>query len=198
MRRTIGGLVVVGLLWGGYVAWPVAAFYDLVGAVRSRDSTALTQAVNFPSVRRSLTEQIVATYLQLTGKDARLGQFGRGMAVAAVTSIADPIVAKLVSAEALVELLRNGWPSSVLPEDEAAAFRGLASGAGGNLWRLFLHSEMGLRSFTFAVPTAAPAERRFKLQFRLTTWRWRLSAIELPEEIRTRLARELAKQIDRK
>jgi len=150
-------------------------------------------------VRRSLTEQIAASYLQLSGKEPRLGQFGRGLAVAAATSIADPIVAKLISAEALIELLRHGWPSAALPDKgAAAAVQGLTSGSLGNIWQLFLHSEQGLRSFELAVPIAAPPPHRFKLQFRLTAWTWKLSAVELPEELRLRLAQELSRQIDAK
>jgi len=197
MRRTIRILAAAALLWLGYVAWPVATFYNLVDAIRARDGVVVARHVNFGAVRRSLAEQIVVRYLELSGKDARLGQFSRGMAVAAVMSIADPIVAKLISADALIELLRNGWPASVLPR-ETTAVPGLGSAAAGNVWQLFVHSEWGLRSFKFTVPATAPAQRRFGLEFRLTTWRWKLSAIELPEELRTRLAQELVKQIDRK
>ena len=35
-------------------------------------------------------------------------------------------------------------------------------------------------------------------QFRLSQWRWRLSAIELPEELRVRAAQELIKRIDKR
>jgi hypothetical protein len=197
MRWTLRAIIVIALLWVGYAAWPFWAAYDLINALQNRDAAALAQRVNFPAVRRSLTEQVVTGYLQLSGKDARLGQFARGTAVAAVASVADPIVAKLISAEALVELLHNGWPVSVLP-DGAADFHGLGSASLGNVWQLFLHSEQGLRSWEFPLPIGAPPARKFRLQFRLTNWMWKLSAIELPEELRARLAQELVKQIDRK
>jgi DUF2939 family protein len=197
MRFTIRALAAAAVLWVCYAAWPVLAVYDLAHAVERRDSAGIAERVNFPAVRRSLTEQIVTSYLKLSGRDARLGTFNRHMALAAFASIADPVVAGLVSADALVELLHKGWPASVLPE-EASGFRGLGAGSVGNVWWLATRSEPGLRRFGFAVPAGAPAERRFKLQFRLTSWTWKLSAIELPEELRVRLAQELAKHIDRK
>ena len=197
MRWTLRAVIVVAFLWVGYAAWPFWAVYDLVNALQNQDAAALAHRVNFPAVRRSLTEQIVASYLQLSGKDARLGQFARGTAVAAVASVADPIVAKLVSAEALIALLRHGWPVSVLP-DGASTLHGLGSGSLGSVWQLFIHAEQGLRSCEFPVPIGAPPSQTFRLQFRLTNWTWKLSAIELPEEIRVRLAQELIRQIDRK
>ena len=104
MRWTLRAVIVIALLWVAYAAWPFWAVYDLVNALEDRDAAALAHRVNFPAVRRSLTEQVVTSYLQLSGKDARLSQFTRGTAVAAVASVADPIMAKLVSAEALIEL----------------------------------------------------------------------------------------------
>jgi hypothetical protein len=76
--------------------------------------------------------------------------------------------------------------------------QGLTSLSFGNLWRVFVQSEQGLRRFDVGVPIDAPSARRLKLQFRLTHWVWKLAGIELPEELRVRLARELGRQIDRK
>jgi Protein of unknown function (DUF2939) len=197
MRWTARIVSLIAVLWAAYAAWPFWAVYELAAAVERRDRHAIERQVNFPAVRRSLTEQIVATYLQLTGKDARLGGLGRAMTVAAAASVADPIVAELISAQALIELLENGWPKSVLPPEETT-LEGLQSGSLGNAWQMFLHSEHGLRTFILPVPVAAPPPRRFKLHFRLTTWRWKLSAVELPEELRTRLARELIRRTEKK
>jgi Protein of unknown function (DUF2939) len=128
MRWTLRIIVLVALLWIGYAAWPFWAVYDFATAVERRDSGAVADRVNFPAVRQSLSEQIVLAYLQLTGKDARLGQFGRGIAVAAVASIADPIVAKFVSAEALIDLLRDDGGLALGLPDQASTSARLNSG----------------------------------------------------------------------
>ena len=205
MRWTLRAIAVLVALWIAYVAWPFFALYELAEAIQRRDGATVANRINVPAVRHSLTEQVAATYLQLTGREARLGPIGRGMAVAAAASIADPIVAKLISAEALLELLHSGWPRAVLPERSADApvvqgsiVQGLTSGSFGNLWRVFVQSEQGLRRFDIGVPLDSPPTRRLKLQFRLTHWVWKLCGIELPEELRVRLARELIRQIEKK
>jgi Protein of unknown function (DUF2939) len=205
MRWTLRTIAVLAILWIGYVAWPFIALYELADAIQQRDGATVARRINVPAVRHSLTEQIAATYLQLTGRQARLGPVTRSMAVAAAASIADPVVAKLISAEALLDLLHSGWPRTVLPERSATApaihgsiVQGLASPSLGSLWQVFVRSEQGLRRFDIGVPIDAPPAQRLKLQFRLTHWVWKLCGIELPEELRVRLARELIKHIEKK
>src|SRR5262245_26434613 len=143
---------VLVLLAVAYAAWPFWAAYDFVEAVRSRDAAAVARRVNFPALRQSLGEQMVVTYLKVTGKEARVGPFGRSMAVATVTSLADPIVDRLVSAEALMELLQNGGPAGGF--SEAPVFHGLGSGSLDTVWQLVIHSEQGFRRFVLALPVS--------------------------------------------
>lgn len=196
MRWLARFLVVLVVLAIGYAAWPFRAAYDFVAAVRSRDAAAIAQRVNFPAVRFALTQQIVIAYLQLSGKEPRLGPFGREIAVAAVASVADPIVARLVSPEALVEFLEKG-PAGA-GASTGNVMQGLGSGSVDTAWRLLTHSQWGFRRFALSLPVDAPPPRRFKLRFRLTNWTWKLSAVDLPEELRARLVQELVRQTERK
>ena len=205
MRWTLRAIAVVAALWIAYVAWPFFALYELAAAIQNRDATTVARRINVAAVRHSLTEQIAATYLRVTGREARLGPLTRGVAAAAAGSIADPIVAKLLSTDALLELLNTGWPKQVLSEEpttisggQGSIVQGLTSVSFGNLWRVFVQSEQGLRRFDVGIPIDAPPTRRLKLQFRLTHWVWKLAGIELPEELRVRLARELIRHIDRR
>ena len=197
MRLTLSTIAAIALLVAAWAAWPFFALYDLANAVQARDPAAVTRRVNFPAVRQSLTEQIVVTYLHLTGRDARLGQIGRGIAVGAVTSIADPSVSRLISAETLIELLNSGWPASVLP-DQVPNVQGLSPGTLGTAWQIFVRSEQGVRSFDLTVPATAARARQFTLRFRLISWTWKLTGIGLPDELRVRLARELVRQVEKK
>ena len=61
---TLGVLVLLAL----YLATPLIALHDIASAVKARDAAALAERIEFPSVRRSLTRQIVMTYRELTGK----------------------------------------------------------------------------------------------------------------------------------
>jgi hypothetical protein len=165
--------------------------------------------VNFQAVRQSLSKQIVAAYLRATGKggqpDASPSPFA-GMAAGAGASIIDPLIAPLVTADALINVLENGWPAAL-----GGVAPGARSGASGatrqfsldptrfltaeGAQRLFMATESrGFRVVLFGVPLDQPASERIKLQFRLSNLSWRLVGIELPEAIRARVVEELIKK----
>jgi hypothetical protein len=193
MRWTVRIVVVFVVLWAAYYVWPYVGVRSLVQAVRKHDVAAVNERVNFPALRQSLTTQIIATYLRVTGKEARLGQF-RDLAIAATSSIADPIVTQLISAEALTDLLASGWPTAVLPE-KLPQLRGLSSGAVGSVWQVLANSDHGLRTFALAVPANVAPEFQFKLRFKLSGWTWKLYDVRLPEELTTRLTREMIRTV---
>src|SRR5262245_2107628 len=107
MRKTIATLLVLGLVWVGYVAWPLYDLYVVVRAFEARDVETVKGHVYFDLVRRSLAEQIVAAYVRRTG--VRVSPLVQGIAGSAF-AIADPLVAKVISPEALSEFLTTGWP----------------------------------------------------------------------------------------
>ena len=106
MRWTVWIAVVLLVVLSAYAVWPVVGFYKIASAVESRDTAALTQRVDFRSLRKALTKQLIATYLELTRK--KLGLIEKSIAVGVGGSIADPIVARLVNAETLLDLLTKG------------------------------------------------------------------------------------------
>ncbi|MGA7487992.1 MAG: DUF2939 domain-containing protein [Xanthobacteraceae bacterium] len=189
MRKTIAAVVVLGLAWGGYVAWPLYDLYMLVRAFEMRDVETVKRYVYFDSVRRSLAQQIVAAYVRRSG--TQVSPLVQSMAGAAF-AIADPIVAKVISAEALSEFLTTGWPVTVVPEVPKDAI-GISSKSLGNAWQVFVASEYGLARFDVALPRSVPPPQRFGLEFKLLQWRWRLTAVLLPEGIQNVLADELVK-----
>ena len=109
-------------------------------AVQARDVAALTERVDFPALRAFLTAQIVRTYLRITGKAGRPGSLLEQFAVGVGTSIADPIVSKLISPEALLDFLHDGRPPNM---QNAPSIGGLSSEALKNFWRVYLNSELG-------------------------------------------------------
>src|SRR5262249_52374202 len=80
--------------------------------METRDVATVTRHVYFDAVRVSLTNQIVAAYVRRTG--IQISPLAQSMAASAL-GIADPIVKKLISPEALSELLAVGWPVAVVP-----------------------------------------------------------------------------------
>jgi hypothetical protein len=189
MRKTILTLVVLGLGWLGYVAWPLYDLHVLVRAFETRDVATVTRYVYFDSVRRSLAEQVVAAYVRRSGM--HVSPLVQGMAGAAF-AIADPIVGKVISPEALSQFLTTGWPVTVVPEVPKDAV-GISSKSLGNAWQVFVASEYGLGRFNVSLPQSLSPPRRFGFEFRLLQWRWRLTGLILPESVQNALADELAK-----
>jgi len=111
MRKTAATIIILGVLWIGYTAWPIYDLVVLVRAIETRDLATVTRHVYFDAVRISLTNQVVDAYLRRTGTE--IGPLRRNIAAAA---IANPVVEKLISPEALSELLSAGWPVTVIPD----------------------------------------------------------------------------------
>jgi hypothetical protein len=189
MGKMIVTLIVLGLLWLGYLAWPLYDLYVLVRAFEMRDVETVTKHVYFDSLRRSLSDQIVAAYLRRSG--VQMSPLVQGIAGSAL-AIADPIVGKVISPEALSEFLSTGWPVPVLPAVPAGTV-GISSKNLGNAWQVFAASEYGLGRFNVSLPQSLSPPQRFSLAFRLLQWRWQLTSIILPESIQNLLADELIK-----
>lgn len=175
-----------------YAVWPVAGFYRIASAVQSRNAAALTERVDFPSLRKSLTKQLLSTYLELTGKEKKLGLIGKSIALGVGGSIAGPIVDRLVNAETLLDLLSKGSAGQNAPvTPEFAPFSEAALHSG---WQTWWASEYGLGDFYVHLPPTKPPDERFKVKLSLSQWRWKLSGIDLPEALKVQLVQEILKQ----
>ena len=192
MRWTLWIAVVLVVLLSAYAIWPVVGFYKIASAVDSRDAVALTQRVDFPSLRKSLTKQLIATYLELTGQKKKLGLLGKSIAMGIGGSIADPIVARLVNAETLLGLLTKGNAgegAGVSPELAPFSTSALRNG-----WQTWWGSEYRGRHFYVYLPPEKSPEEQFKVRLSLTQLQWKLSGIDLPKPLRVQLVQEILKQ----
>jgi hypothetical protein len=191
VRKAIFIVAILALAWLGYTAWPLYEIFVLVQAFETRNLETLNRHVYFDSVRRSLSDQIVVAYIQRSG--IQLPPLARAVPGAAL-AMADPVVAKVISPEALSEFLTTGWPVAVEP-DVPKGTVGISSKTIGNAWQVYAASEYGLGRFNVTVPQSVARPQRFGLQFKLLQWRWRLTAITLPEAILNLLADELIKAV---
>jgi hypothetical protein len=190
MRKTVAVVALIAIAWLAYVAWPIQAVGALARAVEAKDVAAAMHYIDLQAVRRSVTEQVVDTYLKLTGKTA--SPLLRGAVASAADSFVEPVVGKIVSPDALMAFLRTGWPEAALP-DRPPGTAGLSSPDLGNAWQIFVAAEYGIRRFEIELPPSLPRDRRFVFEFRLKQWRWRLADLRMPEHIRVRLAEALVK-----
>jgi|SRR5947209_4074134 len=189
MRKTLIPIVVLLVLGLGWCAWPFVGLYDLARAAQSGDVARIEQRVDFAALGHSLSGQIVQTYARLAGFPVQRGSLIAGLA----SAVADPIIARLVTRAALAELLQNGWPNAVLG-DPPTNFQRPNWNALGNAWQLYANSEYGLGEFRIKLPVDAPRERQFRIQLGLRGLSWKLTGLDLPQELQERLARELMKQ----
>ena len=190
MRWTVWIAVVLLVVLSAYAVWPVVGFYKIASAVESRDTAALTQRVDFRSLRKSLTKQLIATYLELTGK--KLGLIEKSIAVGVGGSIADPIVARLVNAETLLDLLTKGNAgeyASVSPELAPFSTSALRNG-----WQTWWDSEYRGGYFYVYLPPEKSPDEQFRVRLSLTEWQWKLSGINLPTPLRLQLVQAILKQ----
>src|SRR5262249_8512293 len=183
MRKTLLTIAILGLIWTGYMAWPIYDLFRLVHAIENRDVATVTKYVDFIRVRNSLTQQIVEAYVKQTG--SRIAARVQGAAF----SIADPIVAKFMSAGTLAEFLRAGWPVMLVPERPHDT-KGISVAALGTLLEVWSHSEYGIGRFEITVPVRIPPDHAFGLEMRLTQWTRRLTHVRLPEQVSILLAEE--------
>jgi hypothetical protein len=186
MRKTVVVSLVLFLVFGAGAVWPFAALYDIAMKAQAGDAAGLRERIDFAAVRRSLTRQIIDAYLRLSGR--RVDPSGITTAVAG--SVADPILEKLVSPEAMLDLLRNGWPGAALPE-RPPGLAGIGSASFGNWWALFANSEYGLSGFSVSLPVEKPVAQQFRVYLSLSRQGWKLSGLDLPEDIVTKLTEQL-------
>jgi hypothetical protein len=189
MRKTLFALLVIGFVWIAYTAWPLYELLVLVRAIEARDLSTVVRHVSFDRIRVSLTEQLVTAYIRRSG--IKLNPFAQ-QAAAAGLSVFSPVVTKLVSPEALSELLAVGWPVAVAGNPPAGTL-GINREALGTAWQIFSASQYGIGRFDVSAPIELPRPDRFRLTFQLVAWRWQLTGILLPEKIQDLLADEAIK-----
>jgi hypothetical protein len=180
-------MLVVVLL--GYAVWPLYGLKQLAGAAHARDVSALSELVDYRSVRQSLSEQLIATYLRVTGRAP--GPLTNLVAVVG-TSLADPLLEEFLDPAKLADFLMTGQlPRSAGEQvSEFAPLNGAALQSG---WRIWLASEYSGRVFSASLPPDKRPSEQVRLQLRLRSWRWKLTSIELPKALRERLVQAVVK-----
>ncbi len=178
----------------GYSAWPILSVHEFARDVRAGNAAAVTWRIDFGELRRSLSAQIVHTYMRITGVkiDPRL----QDLSAAFGATIADPLVAKFISSELITELLQSGWPAPVLGE-KPADVPDISAAMLNNALTLYLNSEYGFGEFRLWLPPDEPRTKQYRVQFTLHNWSWKLSSLLLPEHVRELLARELIRERER-
>ena len=189
MRSTLLVLTSGALLWVTLAFWPFIGFYRLAAAVQSRDTAVLAERVDFPELRQSLAEQIVKEYHSLTGKQKRT--FG-GIPTGFVLMLADPIIAKYLNAESLMNFLIEGDTGK--RSDTSLPDAPFSSSSWRNAWDVWWNSRHDIKNFYVYLPPDNTRADQYGLRLSLRNWQWKLTSIKLPDSLRVRLAKEIERR----
>jgi hypothetical protein len=108
MRWLIGVVVIFVVTLVIYVGSAVWSAKGLVEAARSGNAGEILARTDLPRVKRSLTDQILAAYLDRLGAKRPVKPLERMLVNTYGASIADALVSKLLSEQNLTKLLRTG------------------------------------------------------------------------------------------
>ena len=166
MRWTLFIVIVLIILLAGYTVWPFYGLYRIASAVETRNSAALQELVDIPSLRSSIARQIADAHLKLIGKSVDTSEGTRSMGSRVGAMVADALLAKIIlNPERLLDLLGKGLvadnPSA--PSDLAAPF---AANSLGSAWQIWLNSDYSGSNFYVAVPVDRPFDQRFGIRLR--------------------------------
>ena len=142
-------------------------------AIDARNAAELSERVDFRRVGNSLSEQIGAAYLKVTGQRLQLDALS-------------PILAAGVG---MLDFL-TGNGASVLPTGLASFNLGTATA-----WQLFTATEYGFGNAYVTLPLNADPAEQFRVRLQILQWNWKVTAIDLPELVKINLAKELQKKI---
>ena len=113
MRWTLVIILALIILLAGYTVWPFYGLYRIASAVETRNSAALQELVDFPSLRGSMAQQVADAHLKLTGKSADTSEGTRSMGSRVGAMVADALLAKIIlNPERLLDLLGKGLVSA--------------------------------------------------------------------------------------
>lgn len=196
MRRwmwTVGAVVVLGL---AYWAWPLVGAAQLASTARGGDAGQVFDRVDVDGLRRSLARQIAGAYLDVSGKGKKMGAFGRSLAGAAVTTVADPYVAQLLTPDNVMALLSKGRVNEVNLGGRPVAVKGDLPDFASLLDDHLLSAVTGsyfdqVKDFVIPVDGGRGTDDRYGVHMHLVGLTWKLGGLDLPAPVLDQMARSI-------
>lgn len=108
MRWFSASIVAAVVAIGVYIGSAIVSLNGLVGAAKAANGAEILARTDVPRLKRSLVDQIVTAYLIRTGQNRPIKPIERLLANTYGATIADALVAKMLSADNLTNILKNG------------------------------------------------------------------------------------------
>jgi hypothetical protein len=196
MRWTVRIGILCLVLLAAYTVWPFVDLYRLGRAIERHDAKAVMAQMELRGIRPSISRQVLATYMRLSGREAKLGGL-TSYVVGAGAAFVDPALEEFLAKGRLLDFFTRGLDEALAGTGKSSPRFSLTFHSLGSAWDLYSHSEYSLGDFYVAVPAGAPKAQRYRIQLHLISGRWKLYGIELPEVVRVKLAQQLKDKIDR-
>ena len=168
----------IGLLAGVgiYVGSALVSLSGLVEAARAGDGAGVLARTDTERLRHSLVDQIVSAYLRQLGRDRPVKPLERVLANTYGATVADALIAKMLTGENLTRILKNGAIGS--GQSPVANMRGLSEIDTSNVLGM-LNRISPIKPVEFAV-RLGETENAGGVSIHFEGNGWKLSGIQLP------------------
>lgn len=192
MRWFLGTLAALIIAVAIYLGLAASSLATLASAARAGDIAKVLEKTDVKAVTRSLSTQIVNAYLDRIGATRKLGSMEKMLINTYGATVADAMAAKMLTADNLTQILKNG---KLEASQGLLAFAGLPALADlhtGNLLSLLGRVNfitpvlLGIR-----VSEKSDPESYAAINLHFDGSGWKLSGLELPKPIARTLAASL-------
>lgn len=192
MRWFLGIVVVAIVTAAVYYGSALYSLSDLATATRDGNGAAIVARTDLPRLSNSLSDQIVKAYLERVGATRRIGAAERMLVSGYGATVADVLVAKVLTPENLTELLKAGR----LAETKALpALTGLPSLT--DLQKINLLTQFGRVHYinpvklSIRVSKSKDPEEATSIVLHRSSLTWKLAGIDLPRKVLREIAASL-------
>jgi Protein of unknown function (DUF2939) len=194
MRKFIGAVVALVILVAAYWGWALAGAGELASAASRGDAEAVIERVDIPALSRSLSSQISRAYLEQNPQLQKLLALQQGDGGVVINAAAaEMLLRAFLTPENIAALLNQGRAAG--GPDAGALWRmpGLGEALQAGPLQAAMHSYF-VSPLTFLVGLDSP-EGRYGVHMNLSGTTWRLSGLDIPDQVTARVAREIAQRV---
>jgi hypothetical protein len=192
MRWVIGIAVAIIVLVLIYLGSAASSLSKLVAAAQAGDGKTVIELTDVPALGRSLTNQIITAYLERIGTTRRIGAMEKMLINTYGATIADAMVAKLLTADKLTQILKTGNLSGTSDAPNLAGLPALADLHAEN-WASLLGRVSMVQPALLAIRVSKTSDpdSYAAVNLHYQDFGWKLSGIVLPKAAVRELAASL-------
>jgi hypothetical protein len=195
MRKIIGAAAALVVLFVAYWGWALAGAAQLASAAQRGDAEAVIERIDLKQLSNSLSSQISRAWLEQNPALQKLLALKGGGGVVVNAAGAEVLLRAFLTPENLAALLNQGHADAG-GADTGSLLRMPAFGdafRGGGMIETVMHSYFdGPRSFVIGLNSP---DGRYGVHMNLAGTTWRLSGLDIPDQVTARVARQIADRV---